>query len=785
MVAWRETKVSKRIGAWVKGRPRGAIALWLVLSLPMVSTAAIGVEALVRARLKDEVLHGSTRFYTRPLVLESGGTVDRDRVEGTLRRLGYRQTRRWRVGIGEYYLGSDSWVIGRRAFRQYQLLDPGGVVTVETSWGGRVSRIEDENGRRLQSVALEPELLGVRHGGTFQDRVPVPLSDMPQHLIDAVLSIEDQRFFAHHGLDFKRVGGAAVANLRSKKIVQGASTITQQLAKNLFLSNRRSPIRKLREMAMALVLEARYSKDQILEAYLNEVYFAQNGALAIHGVGRAAQFFFGKDVSRLDVTESALLAGIIRGPSIYSPVRHPEAAKERRDLVLRLMGERGLLSEADARRAQRAAVRVRNEPQRAQLARYYLDFASEYLRRTQGDRSLRGGHSVFTTLDLGLQESAEQAVRSGLTRLERDYPRLSRQDQPLQAALVAIRPQTGEILALVGGRDYGASQFNRAVHARRQPGSSFKPVVALSALARSGGGFTLASWLEDEPLSVETPAGLWEPENYDQQFRGRVTLRDALERSLNVPFARLGMAVGPEHIVETARTLGIESPLTPVYSLALGSNEVTLLELTRAYGVLAAEGFRAGTQVVLGVLDDSGGLQNRARLSGEQIYEPAEAYLVTSALRGAVERGTGRALRSMGFMGDVAAKSGTTNDYRDAWFIGYTPTLAVGVWVGFDDGRSIGLGGSRAALPIFARFLVDAVGRYGGEEFSRPYGVDVVEVNQQTGLRAGPGCRGEAEVFLRGTAPYESCSGWTLPRRRSSSIVRLIDEFRRRLSGRN
>jgi penicillin-binding protein 1B len=409
-------------------------------------------------------------------------------------------------------------------------------------------------------------------------------------------------------------------------------------------------------------------------------------------------------------------------------------------------------------------------------ARYFIDYVRERLISDGRDGLAGDGLAVFTTLDTRLQLAAERAVRGGLARLESAYPNLAREDLPIQAALVALDPQTGDVLAMVGGRDYGASQFNRAVQARRQPGSAFKPVVTLAALSRREGGaadeeqLTLASILHDERFVVQTRQGPWEPVNYDRQFRGPITLREALEKSLNVPFARLGMKVGPERIVETARDLGIEGPLIAVPSIALGSNEVTPLELTRAYGVLAASGYRAGTRAVFGVLDREGNLIARNDRTGEQVYDLAETYLVTSALRGAVERGTGRGLRSLGYRGEVAAKSGTTNDFRDGWFIGYTPSLTVGVWVGFDDAQSIDLPGARAALPIFTRFLVDAVGPYGdrgpygGFRFSVPPGIEVVEIDPRTGLRAGLGCRGERELFLRGTAPRRSCSPYSVAR---------------------
>jgi penicillin-binding protein 1B len=675
------------------------------------------------------------------------------------------------VEPGEFRLGSRTWIIGRRPFRHHENLSPGGTVAAQLGSDGRIARLQDESGRRLSYIALEPELIASFVGTSGKDRLPVNLDDIPEQLVAAVLSIEDQRFFEHHGLDVIRIGAATLANLRAGRVVQGGSTLSQQLAKNLYLSPRRSLIRKAREAAMALTLEMRHSKEEILQAYLNEVYLGQDGGLAVHGVARAAQYYLGKDVSTLDLGESALLAGLIRGPNLYSPFRRPQAAKQRRDLVLKLMLEQGAISQDEFESARQSPLRLRRDLPAQRSARYFIDFVREHLRASYGaDAVQRGGLAVFTTLDMQLQRSAEQAVRDGLAQLEAQYAQFADSDAPLQAAVVVTDPRNGDVLAIVGGRDYGVSQFNRAVQAQRQPGSAFKPIVALAALSRSaqddrdGQPLTLASVLEDERLVVETPQGPWEPVNYDRRFRGSITLRQALERSLNVPFARLGLKVGPERIAEAAELLGIASPMRPVPSLALGSSEITPLELTRAYGVLAAGGFRAEQRTVLGVLDRDGNVIHSSELAGEQVYDPAEVYLVTSALRGAVERGTGRALRALGFHGEVAAKSGTTNDWRDGWFIGYTPTLVVGVWVGFDDARSMRLTGSRAALPIFARFISAAVGSYGDRglygraRFSPPSGLEVKSVNQQTGLLAGPGCSGRPELFLEGTAPTESCS---------------------------
>ena len=744
-----------RLGTLGRAKKGARIVIVAALVTPFVTTAAIGVEALMRARLDPGRAAAPTRFYARPYAFVPGMPIDRERLERRLQRLGYERTRSRQVATGQYYRDSRSWIIGRRAFRLQDRLDPGGRTRVSVGWGGRVTAIDHAERGRIDFVTLEPELLRSAHGDTNEDRLPVVLADVPQHLVDAVLAIEDRRFFEHAGLDLKRIIGATLANLRAGRVVQGGSTLTQQLVKNVFLTPTRSPIRKLRDMAMAITLEGRHTKDEILEAYLNEIYLGQDAGLAIHGVGRAAQYYFGKDVTQLEPHESALIAGIIRGPSLYAPFRNPESARRRRDLVLDVMREHGSLSPALHATATAATLGLQTRPERTRRGRYFIDYVTEQLAAAHGP--VERGMSVLTTLDMDLQQLAEEAVSTNLERLERDRPQLVSDEGPLQAALVALDPRTGEILAMVGGRQYGATQFNRAAHARRQPGSAFKPIVALTALsARSG--YTLATVLQDEPLSVETPAGLWQPVNYDGQFRGGVSVREALERSLNVPFARLGMDIGPERIVETARRLGVESPLNPVLSLALGSSEVTPLELTRAFGVLAAGGFRSDLHATLGVLSADGEVLDRFEAGGQQVYTQAEAYVVTSALRGVVERGTGRSLRWRGVDEPIAAKSGTTNDFRDAWFVGYTPSLVVGVWVGFDDGRNTGLTGSSGALPIFASFVSGALGPYDSQDFVQPPGIEIASVNRETGLRSGYGCRGEREVFLRDTAPRQSCS---------------------------
>lgn len=760
--------------------------------LCLIGLGLILREAASVAHLPDPVLTSPTRIFARTPVLTIGQETDRAFVEAYLERLGYTADTDRRVGPGEFRLESRRWVIGRRAFRHGFAVNPPGTIVARLGFGGRIARLEDESGRRLRRASLEPEPIGLIEAptgarsadGSREDRLPVRLSSVPHQLIDAVLTIEDQRFYEHQGLDYRRIGGAAWANLRALRVVQGGSTLTQQLAKSLYLSPRRSLIRKMREAAIARRLERRHTKDEILEAYLNEIYMGQSGAIAIHGMGRAARHYFGVDITELDLPRAALLAGLIRGPSLYSPFRRPETATDRRNLVLAMMRERGLISEAEQAEAREAPLGLGRAPRPLTGPRYFLDHLTRSLEKDSELGAAGSGLAIFSTVDMRLQRAAESAITRTLASLESRLPAASGSGRTAEevgrpeAALVALDPRTGEILAMVGGRDYGTSQYNRAVSARRQPGSAFKPIVALAALAESEHSLTLATLLDDERLEIETPQGPWRPVNYTGEFRGPVTLREALEQSLNVPFARLGLAIGPERVVATAQRLGIETPLLAVPSIALGSSEVSLLELTRAYGVLAAGGYRADSKAWLGILDAEGEITAQARVTGSRAFGAAESYLVTSALEGVAERGTGRSLRELGYAGPVAAKSGTTNSFRDAWFVAYTPTLAVGVWVGFDDGGGLGLTGSRAALPIVARFLIDAVGPegmtgpYGSHGFEAPQGLEMGRVPIMAG--GFDGCR--SEIFLTGTVPVSEC--WR------SDRLRYYDRFdRSRRSG--
>ncbi len=691
-------------------------------------------------------------------------------------------------------VGRGAWarLSSRRLWRSAALVSGVSLLVLgyEASFRARLgspeSRLPTEMYTRpvVRADTSEPESavsFGSVSGDLAEFRIPVRLDRVPDHLVQAVLAVEDQRFHDHEGLDLRRIAGAAVANIRHRAIAQGGSTITQQLAKNLFLSHNRTPLRKLREAAFAFALEERYSKSEILEAYLNEIYLGQAGGDAIHGMAAAAHYYFGREIGDLTLGQSALLAGMIQAPNRTTPVRHAAAARRRRDLVLSLMLAQQRISRDDAADARRERVRTRPHARVKVAAPWFRDYVLAHAGPEARAVRPRGG-AVFTTLDTRMQVAANRAMRSSFA---------SNVPAGAQAALVAIDPRTGDILAMVGGRDYSTSQFNRASDALRQPGSAFKPIVALAALGRKGNDdpeFTLASVLRDEPLRLSTPQGPWEPGNYDGEFHGSVTFREALEQSYNIPFVRLGLAIGPERIVRTARNLGVTSALRPLPSLALGSSEVTLLELVRAYGVFAAGGYLAEPRVLFGTVDAKGVLRRAENGFGTHPVDPAEAYLVTSGLEGVVARGTGRGLAELAQWGGLAGKSGTSNDWRDAWFVAYTPTVVVGVWVGFDDGRSLGLSGARAALPIVGRFLRDVFEQEPPEPFAVPDGVVMARGAGQSDGWVSYECGGEPEVFLSGTEPedrcerYERTDVWTgaLDALRERATQELIERLQER-----
>jgi len=724
------------------------------------------LDGVVRERFGGRLFRVPSRVMSAPTILYPGLDWKQVDLLGSLQRLGYRESSdKTGLGLGRYFQKGAELRIHRRAFEHPTRAEPSRVLVLRLE-GNLIGELYDaENGRELGAAFLEPELVGAYYGPDHEQRELVRVGDVPPHLIDAILAVEDQRFHEHRGVDFRRILGALVANLRAGGIRQGGSTLTQQLVKNFFLTPERSLERKLQEAVMALIVEARYEKDAILEAYLNEIYLGQRGSTAIHGVGEAAHFYFGKGVRDLTLPESALIAAIIKSPNGLSPHADAERARKRRDLVLELMREQGRIDDAALVTALREPMRVAKVTPEPREARYFLDALQRQLPDFYDSSTLTTeGLQIYSTLDLRLQRAAGRAVVEELERLESGHPKLAPKGEArLEACLIALRPQTGEVLALVGGRDYAKSQFDRCTQARRPAGSVFKPFVYAAALEPSSGGplLTLAAWVEDEPLELETPAGPWRPKNFDNAFHGRVPIREALERSYNVATARLGQQVGIPRVAEMAQRLGIESPLQEVPSLAIGAADITPLELARAYATLANGGIRPQIRTFEDVVDPVAGALERQPIESERVLDGGTAYLVTSLLEGVVDRGTAGSLRRSGLAGPIAGKTGTSNEERDAWFVGYTPELVTVVWVGFDEPRSLGLASAGIALPLWGRFMREATGGSVRGAFLRPPEVDEVEIEPTTGALALAGCPARrVEFFLHGTEPISTCPGW-------------------------
>src|SRR5713226_7898963 len=613
------------------------------------------------------------------------------------------------------------------------------VTALETLQPIQGTKIYDDNDEPMTELHVERRIL-------------VPLAQIPQSLRDAILATEDRRFYSHWGIDPIGVARAVIQNYRRGRLVEGGSTITQQLTKVLFLTPDKSLERKLKEAVLALELERRYSKDRILEMYLNQVYFGHGS----YGVEAAARTYFGKSVSELTVREAALIAGLPRAPSNYSPFDHGEAAKRRREVVLRRMVDYGALKDEEAKRLAKTDLGLIPPERRRTTGQYFVDYVQQTLEAKYGpDLVLKGGLNVYTTLNPTMQLAAEQSLRDGLKALQGRSTQARPGEFP-EGAVVTVEPQTGYVKTMVGGSDFLRSEFNRAVQAKRQPGSAFKPFIYIAALEA---GFTPATRIEDAPVSYAVGANsqAWKPENYDRKFRGPTTLQQAVEESVNVVTVKLQERIGLSKTIQVARRLGITSPLEINLSLALGTSDLSLLELTSAYSALANQGLWMPPVTVRYVTDAQGKLLEEHVPEGREAVAPETAYVITSMLRGVVERGTGQAAKALGR--PIAAKTGTTNDYSNAWFIGFTPRLATGVWVGYDRPRSLGHDetGSRVAVPIWVAYMAKILGDSPREDFAVPERVVLLPID----LDPSNECvRVVTMAFIKGTEPQVLCSGF-------------------------
>ncbi|MBI2883416.1 MAG: PBP1A family penicillin-binding protein [Candidatus Methylomirabilis oxyfera] len=648
--------------------------------------------------------------------------------------------------------------LGRSAIRpRIFLVLLAGVAVAWAVWHGLAGRAFGPTLLIYGDGANRP--MAVFNGSAYELREERPLSAYPSLLVDAVLLMEDRRFYEHHGVDARAVLRAAWANARRGTIVQGGSTLTQQLARVRYLNHERTLWRKIKEAVLALSLETTLSKREILEQYLNEVYLGQRGTYEVHGMTAASRHYLGKEPGALRPAEAALLVGLIRSPNTTSPLISPRRAQERRDLVLRRLQKERRLSEAEYQRALKEPVRIVRDS--TVEATHFLDFIRKELEAKLSGISGGGMLKVFTTLDMATQQAAYQAVVHGLSKL--DGRRKRTPGIAVEGALVALDVKAGTIKAMVGGRDYHRSQFNRAVQAKRQPGSLFKPFIYLAAfeLGHVDGrdALTPATIVEDRPRTPHAGNERWMPRNFNGLYYGKVRLREALERSLNAATITIGEQVGLSRVIEQARASGIESPLRPDAATLLGASEVSVLEITAAYGTLARGGTWLKPHAIRKVEDGQGHVLFEEKPEKRRAASPQAAFLVTSILQGTIERGTAASAHRLGLTRDAAGKTGTSNDLRDAWFVGYTPDMVAGVWVGIDSGTPLQLTGAQAALPIWTQFIEQASVGHPSRSFEPPPGILTAKIDPASGLRLTSDCSGGVdEVFIQGTEPRATCS---------------------------
>ena len=738
---------------------RGLLVLAGVVLLAAGSALAYGLYLSASLALPTGDEHPPRLIYGAPFLLKPDLDITSAHLIERLHQLGYHAVETAVRTPGEYRVSAAEIDIYLHEFADLHLRPVPARLVLDQ---GRVTKVLSiQGGDELFPAYLEPQLISGLRGASRQVREWVSYDDLSARFLDVLLAIEDRRFFSHPGIDPIAVGRAVWTNVTRGTVIQGGSTITQQLAKNLFYSPQRTFGRKLKESIAALVLEAKYRKQAILESYANEIYLGQVGSVSIYGVGEAAHRYFGKRVDALSLEETALLVGMIKGPNTYSPLRNPALAKQRRDVVLGRLHEQGLVSDDAWEQAVMMPVRVMPPQDTLADAPFFVDHLLRQVEETTG-APLPDGVRAYTTLDPVLQRLATQTLERELGKLETAYPALIGHSNAVQAALVALDPATGGILAMVGSRDYRASQFNRAVQAKRQPGSLFKPLVYLAALeARheltGGQPITPATSIVDEPVTFESGTGVWAPQNYDHRFHGTVSLRTAVEQSLNIPAVKIAQAVGTKRILQMAQKLGIRSPLADNLSIALGTSGVSLLEITSAYGALAQAGLSVAPTALQAVMTPEGDPAWHHTPVRRQAVSPQAAYVMTSLLKGVVERGTAAKAKAMGLRGIVAGKTGTTDGYRDAWFVGYTPDVVVGVWVGFDDEEALHLTGAQAALPMwveFVRRILPATSR----DFVMPPAVVTRDIDPQSTQLATSKCpQRSMEVFIEGTEPSVYC----------------------------
>ncbi len=722
---------------------------WWLLALLLfvgggIATAVLASRSLEKLDTRiQEVFDGPkwsipARVYGRPLELYQGRSISITDTVDELKRLGYQQKNI--DGPGQFTSTANRLRIRTRGFRFADGVEKPASLVVQWS-GDTITELLDSQGNNFPIARLEPPLIGRISPAQSEDRLLVNLQQLPTGLIEALLAVEDPKFYQHYGISLRGIARAVWVNIKERRFAQGGSTLTQQLVKNLFLTRERSLRRKLTEWPMAIMLERRYSKDEILQAFVNEVFFAQDRSRAIHGFGLASYYFFDKPLQELETHQYALLTGLLKGPSYYDPIRHPDRALSRRNLVLQLMQRANLIDEAALESFQARELDLSRSNQLGQQPAY-LDLVRQQLTRDYSTEDLhKNGLSIFTNFDPQVQQALEQALSESFEHIASENALGLEELQMLEAAAIVSSADTGEVVALLGGKAARFAGFNRALDAQRQIGSLIKPFVYLTALQQSD-TYNLSTTLEDTPVFLEQLDGsIWTPDNFSGESHGPVSMLSALTHSYNQASVNLGMQLGLENIIATLKKIDPELQPRALHSLLLGAIDLSVVEVARLYQTLASSGFSTPLRVIREIQDINGELLQRFPLRGRQSVDQTSMHLLNYALQNVMREGTGRrAYRYLPTDLAVAGKSGTSNDQRDTWFAGYTGDYSAVVWMGHDDNSPTRLTGSRAALEVWARTMTRLNPH--NLRFTAPSSIEYAPVSRDSGSRVDAGCRG-------------------------------------------
>jgi penicillin-binding protein 1B len=751
----------------------GALAVIIFTAVPALYfflTYYHSLEDDVVTRFSQKHWNIPSRIYSDSTIVYPGQTLKDLGFFERLARLNYHRVPNGKVterGEYSYDQAHGTLVIFLHNFSYPYREFAGEIVQIDLSRNEVIQDISDlDTHKPAYSIEIEPELLSGIFEGDWEQRRLVPLSQIPPAFIDAILAAEDHRFYEHHGFDVARTLKAGWIDLTSRHVRQGGSTLTQQLIKNVMLTPERSFKRKLKELVMAYITETKYTKEEILENYINDIYLGQRGQEGIYGIWEASEYYFSKEPRDLSIGEMASIAGMISSPNRLNPMRHPDLAKIRRDEVLASMLQYGYISKPAYDTAHAESLHPRETFTETNDAPYFVDYVKKELSdRYSSDVLTQEGLRIFTTLDVHAEKLAEQSIDDNLTDLETKYPKLKRREENerLEECLVSLEPGSGKIRAMIGGRNYQRSQFNRVTQSKRQPGSAFKIVTYAAAFDETLTGgpvkYLPTSYVDDTQWTWNYAENMsWTPNNYKDRYFGQVTLEFALQESLNAAASRIANAIGLDRVVAMGKKLGFgDLPMFP--SIVLGGIEVAPIQLAEAYSIIASDGMDVHPYAVTAVLDQNGKVMEGHELQAEQRISPQLAYMMQFMLEQVmVGRGTGAGARTMGFRRPAAGKTGTTNDAKDAWFAGFTPNLLTVVWTGFDQKEDLKLTGAQASLPAWTNFMKAATATRPALNFVMPPGLVQEVVDPTTGYKATPYCPVRIEgVFPQDSAPAQLC----------------------------